>query len=166
MNHYHSVDIPAYLFELHAGQDENSSIFQQQYKITADWDFNCTACCLTYLIQNTGCIKLQGDYNRVIFGQAEKNCWPQCYISPIKENSKHGQYKTKPNPSYGLPVAGSLIKKNSTIRLYSQSYTSEPTVLGTSINVIARVESIAVPNVTQQKLMSMDRVSVTTMLQF
>ena len=120
--------------------------------------------CLTYLIQNTGFTKLQGDY-RVIFKQAEKN-WPQCYISPIKENSKHGQYKTKPNPSYGRPVAGSLIKKNSTIRLYSQSYTSEPTVLGTSINVVARVESIAAPNVTQQKLMSMDRVSVTTMLQF
>ena len=72
---------------------------------------------------------------------------------PLKKTvNKHGQYKTKPNPSCGRQVAGSLIKKNSTIQLYSLNYTPEPTVIGTSIDVIARVESIAMPNVTQQNV--------------
>lgn len=73
--------------------------------------------------------------------------------SPKQENSKHGQFKTKKDlETYGRAVAGSLIKKNSTFRLYSTDYTPEPTVIGTTINAVVRVESIAVPFVTDQNI--------------
>lgn len=158
MNHNHSIDlsshVPAYLIGLPAGQDSNSSKFQDQYGIAVDWDVKCAACCWTYLTQHRRYTVRQGDATRVTFGQTEGK-WTQCYISPKQENSKHGQFKTDKDPeSYGKLVAGPLIKKNSTIRLYSQSqdYTQEPTVIGTTINVIARVESIAAPNVIDQNV--------------
>ena len=152
MAHNHSEDILAHLFNLPAGQDANSSKFQQQYCINAGWDVNCTVCCWTYLTQARGYTPVEGDCNRVTFGEADEK-WTQCYISPRQENSKHGQYKTNKDPeSYGQIVAGSLIKKNSTIRLYSKHRTPEPTIIGAGINVVARVESIAVPNATNENV--------------
>ena len=144
MRHSHSPDVPVYLIDVTAGQDTKSSTFQQQYHITPEWDVNCTACCWTYLTRTRHYKPTQGEENRVTFGQADGN-WVQCFISPKQENSKHGQFKTQREPeSYGRVVAGSLIKKNSTFRLYSKDYTPEPTIIGTSINAVVRVESIAV----------------------
>jgi len=87
----------------------------------------------------------------VTYGQAEKHT--NCYISPKQGNSKYGQFKTVKDPkSYGRPVPGSLIRNNSTFRLYSNGYTPEPTVIGTATSVLIRVESIAIPCVTNANI--------------
>ena len=152
MPHNHSPRVPDYLIGLEAGQDTSSSTFQCQYDISVGWEINCTACCWTYLTDTRRYMPIQGEDNRVTFGQPDRK-WTQCFISHKQENSKHGQFKTKKDPeSYGKVVAGSLIKKNSTFRLYSTDYTPEPTVIGTSINAVVRVESIAVPCVMDQNI--------------
>lgn len=149
MAHNHTIDVPLPLIGMLAGQDKDGYKFQEQYEIVTDWDINCAACCWTYLTkQRYYRAANKGDDTRVTYGQTETQ-WTQCYISPRQENSKHGQFKTiRDTKSYGRPVAGSLIKKNSTFRLYTNDYIPEPTVIGTATNVIIRVESIAVHCVT------------------
>lgn len=150
MTHRHVHNVPSYLIELPAGQNDDTKKFQQQYEISVEWNLNCTACCWTYLTQYRKYQTRQGDDTQVTFGEA-KETWTQCFISPKQDNSKHGQFKTdnKSNDTslYGRRVPGSLIKRNSTIRLYSVDRTPEPTVIGSAINVVARIESIGVPSV-------------------
>ena len=140
------------MIETPAGQDKDSEKFQEQYRIVTEWDINCAACCWTYLIKQRYYGTSRGNNTRVTYGQTEAQ-WTQCYISPKQENSKHGQFKTiKDTKLHGRPVAGSLIKKNTTFRLYTKEYTPEPTVIGTATNALICVESIAVHCVTNQNI--------------
>ena len=146
---HNHTDVPSSLIRLPADQDKDSKKFQAQYNIVTKWDINCAACCWHYLTRDRHYHASDGCDVRVTYGQADKQ-WTNCYISPRQHNSKHGQFKTtRDTKSHGRVVAGSLIKKNSTFRLYSgtDSYTPEPTVIGRATNVVIRVESIAVPYV-------------------
>ena len=148
MEHNHTNDEPLSLIGIPAGRDKDSEKFQEQYEIVTAWDIDCAACCWTYLTKQRHYKASKGYNTRVTYGQTETQ-WTQCYISPKQENSKHGQFKIiRDKNTYGRPVAGSLIKKNSTFRLYAKDHTPEPTVIGTATNVVIRVESIAVHYVT------------------
>ena len=152
MAHDHADNVPPSLIGIPAGQDKDSEKFQEQYEIVTKWDVNCAACCWTYLTKERHYTTCECPDTRVTYGQADKQ-WTRCYISPKQENTKHGQFKTKKETElYGRPVAGLLIKNNSTFQLYSKEYTPEPTVIGTTNNVVTRVESIAVHCVIDQNI--------------
>ena len=150
--HNHTSDnVPPSLIGQPAGQDQDSQTFQKQYDIITEWDINCAACCWHYLTTDRHYGTSNGCDNRVTYGQAENHT--KCYISPKQGNSKYGQFKTaRDSESYGKPVPGSLIRNNRTFRLYSNSYTPEPTVIGTAINVLIRVESISIPCITKTNI--------------
>ena len=149
-HHVHAQGTPQYLIDLNAGQDENSIGFQQQYNINVDWFINCAACCWTYLTQTRHYQIQQGNDTRVTFGQQNL---VQCYIAPRTPQNVHGQFKTFQNDQFGNPVQGLLVRNYSTFQLYSAQQVERPEQIAIGTPVTARIESIAIIAVTDQKIM-------------
>jgi len=150
-HHAHAQGIPLYLVDQNAGQDENSIGFQNQYNINVEWYINCAACCWTYLTQIRNYQIQQGNDTRVIYGQVQNLV--QCYIAPRSPQNEHGQFKTYQNDQFGNPVPGLLVRNFSTFRLYSVQPVERPEQIAIGVPVTARIESIAIKAVTDQKIM-------------
>ena len=150
-NHTDAVGVPAHLNDLKAGQDQNSTGFQAQYNIQVNWYINCAACCWTYLTQDRNYTTAQGADNHVRFGQAHDNL-VRCYISPNTPQNINGQFKTEVDQRYRYPVLGSLVNNHSTFRFYKDQTAPPQIVIGVPETVTARIESIAIQYVMDEKI--------------
>ena len=78
----------------------------------------------------------------------------QCYIAPkSRPQNEHGQFKTYQNDQFGNPVPGPLVRNYGTFRLYSAQPMPRPEQIAIGVPVTARIESIAIVAVTDEKIM-------------
>ena len=151
--HHHAVGVPAILVNLNAGQDDNSIGFQQYYNINVvGWDINCAACCWTYLTQVRNYATEHG-VNHVRFGQVHNlvSCFVAPPIGPNPPN-RHGQFKTEQNLQFGTPVLKLLVSDFSTFRFYANPPIPPPKQIGIGTPVTARIESISIHKVSDEKI--------------
>ena len=147
--HNHAQGVPQVLAGLDAGQDVNSNQFQQYYRINVvGWDINCAACCWTYLTQVRNYAIA---YGQVRFGLPDID-FIRCFIAPAAGGNPHGQFKTEQDPHLGTPVLGLLVRSSSTFRFYADPAIPSPQQIGSDVTVTARIESISIHKVTDEKI--------------
>ena len=147
--HNHAAGVPQFLVGLDAGQDDNSNEFRLQYNINVGWNINCAACCWSYLTQVRNYATAQG-VTRVRFGQAPNLV--SCFIARATPGNVHGQFKTGQDLNVGTPVLGLLVRDYSTFRFYANPAIPSPQRIGSHVPVMARIESISIHQVTDQKI--------------
>lgn len=154
-HHVHGQGVPSHLKNTDAGQDGNSVGFQRQYDIVVNWDINCAACCWTYLKEERHYVPVQGDYDRVTFGNSED--FTSCFVAEKSPGNVNGQFKIY----HGLDddpevhVLGTLAESPRTVKLYTRKDQKRVSDLqiGADINdVNARIVSIAIPSVTDSNI--------------
>ena len=122
-----------------------------QYNINnVGWHINCAACCWTYLTRVRHYAIAQGDDNQVRFRQVHNLV--RCFIAPATPGNVNGQFKTDLDPHLGNPVPGLLVRDYSTFRFYSNQPIPAPEQIAIGEPVTARIESIAIQHVRDEKI--------------
>ena len=144
VQHQHG-NAPDHLNGVHSGQTQDSETFQRQYNLQPAFDIECIACCWNYLVDQREygrCIGLQ----MVMFGNNAP--YTSCYV---KVSRRHNPLvKTGHDLNLGVP-GKKLLQQNHTYQVYTRNG-QQPTALALGANLTARIEAIAVSEISAGKL--------------
>lgn len=124
-----------------AGVSQHSQEFQQQYQLNPQFELTCTGCCFQYLTQVRQYQWVGDAIRRVKFGNATTSC----YVDGKQGHSGvHGVVKTGVDPNLGQ-LGPRTVSLSHSFQLYGPV---APTGLAVGANMTARIEAIAVNQIT------------------
>ena len=128
--------------EIHAGMNDDSRDFQALYQLNPPFDLNCAGCCFQYLVQgrNYQLIRYQA---RIV---KHHNANTSCFVAGPQGNSGvHGVIKTLNDLNLGR-LGPRTVQRSHSYQLYGPQ---APAGLAVGAQMVARIEAIAINQVTQ-----------------